>query len=119
MSLLLLGWAFSSCSNPKDFSSIQTGMTKSEVSTLAGQPDKHNDVGETSFWAYRDADRTVVFRSDTVYNIITSTEARMDSINQSLQEADDKIERGLEKVGNVFDSTATRVKRSMDSLKAK
>ena len=116
----LLSIAITACGrNPKDFSTVQKGMNKTEVKTAVGEPDNQNDVGSTTFWAYRDADRTVVFRKDTVYNIITSTEARLDSINSSLQQADDKIAEGLDKVGNAFDSTAKKVKRSMDSLKKK
>lgn len=94
-------------------------MTKTQVTIAAGEPDKQNDVGETSLWAYRDADRTVVFRKDTVYTIITSAEARIDSINSLIQKADDKIANGLDKLGDAFDSTATRIKRRADSLKKK
>lgn len=94
-------------------------MTKDQVTIAAGNPDKQNDIGETSFWAYRDADRTVVFRKDTVYTITTSAEARLDTINGLIQKADDKIATGLDKMGDVFDSTAARIKRSTDTLKKK
>ncbi|HCN83085.1 MAG TPA: hypothetical protein DIT07_05610 [Sphingobacteriaceae bacterium] len=104
---------------PKDFSTVAIGMTKQDVITAAGEPNKQNDIGETSIWTYPAADRTVVFRHDTVYSIITSAEARLDSINNSLQKADDDIARGLERIGNAFDSTATRLKRSMDTLRKK
>ena len=104
---------------PKDFSTIKTGMTKNQVTMTAGNPDKQNDIGETSFWAYRDADRTVVFRKDTIYTIITSTEARLDSINSLIKKADDKIATGLDKMGNALDNTSTRIKRRMDSLNKK
>ncbi len=116
--IFALAIAMTACGKkPKDFSTIKPGMTKPEVTMSAGNPDKQNDIGETSFWAYRDADRTVVFRKDTVYTIITSTEARLDSINGMLQKADDKIATGLGKVGDALDNTSARIKRSMDTLK--
>jgi outer membrane protein assembly factor BamE (lipoprotein component of BamABCDE complex) len=118
--IVALTIAMTACGKkPKDFSTIKTGMTKDQVTFAAGNPDKQNDIGETSFWAYRDADRTVVFRKDTVYTITTSTEARLDSINDLLQKADNKIANGLDKMGNALDSTGKRIKRSMDSLNKK
>ena len=93
-------------------------MTKEEVISIVGEPVKRNDIG-IQFWVYPEADRTIVFRSDTVYSVITSAEARMDSIRNSLQKAGEDLDKGLEKIGETFDSTANRVKQSLDSLRKK
>ena len=106
---------FTACNrSPKDFSSVEIGMTKEEVIATAGEPDKQNDVGETSFWSYPSADRTVVFRGDTVYTIVTSAEARIDSIQTSLERAGQNIEENFRNLSDSFDSTSEGMKDNID-----
>lgn len=109
-----------SCSeNPKNFSSVKTGMTPQEVLKLAGEPDKKQDLGVADLWVYEKADRTVVFRTDTVYDIITSADARIDSIKTTLDNIGDKIEKQAEKAGDKLDSVGRRLKNisADDTLK--
>lgn len=105
----------------KDFGQVQKGMTKSEVLSLTGEPDQKNTVGPAEFWTYRDSNRTIGFRKDTVYNIMTSPEARADSIRQSVREAGrdlkekskeagQEIKEGLKKAGEKIDTLADTLK---------
>jgi hypothetical protein len=102
----------------KDFATVKVGMTKQDVIKAVGEPPKKSDVG-IEFWTYPEADRTVVFRSDTVYGIITSAKARMDSIKNALEKAGQKVENGLQKMGKEIDSSASNVKKKLDTAKSK
>jgi outer membrane protein assembly factor BamE (lipoprotein component of BamABCDE complex) len=115
-SILLLA----ACSKgAKTLSSVQTGMTKNEVIGIVGDPAKKNVVNKTEIWDYPDSNRTIIFRMDTVYRIVTSAEARVDSIGQWLDHTDDKVKQGLgnagEKIGNAADKVKDKLKR--DSTK--
>lgn len=108
---VLLGFILASCSeNSKDFSSVEIGMTSQEVLKYAGEPDQKQDVGLADLWVYEKADRTVVFRKDTVYDIITSADARIDSIKATLDNIGDNIEKQAEKAGDKLDSVSRRLK---------
>ena len=108
---VLLGFILVSCSeNSKDFSSVEIGMTSQEVLKYAGEPDQKQDVGLADLWVYEKADRTVVFRKDTVYDIITSADARIDSIKATLDNIGDNIEKQAEKAGDKLDSVSRRLK---------
>lgn len=96
----------------KDFSTVKIGMTKEEVIGIVGQPGKKNDIG-IQLWVYPDADRTIVFRDDTVYSVITSAKARIDSIKNSLEKAGENVEKSLNKMGDSIDSTATSIKNKI------
>jgi hypothetical protein len=61
----------------------------------------------------------VVFRKDTVYTIITSGEARMDSIKMSMDNLTRDVDSGLKKTSQKFDSIASKVKSRLDSTKRK
>lgn len=107
----LISFLLLSCSeNSKNFSSVEIGMTSEEVLKYAGQPDQKQDVGIADLWIYKEADRTVVFRKDTVYDIITSADARIDSIKTKLDDIGDKIEKHAEKAGSKLDSVSRRIK---------
>jgi len=117
---VLLSSLIASCSeSSKDFSSVETGMSSQEVLEHAGEPDQKQDVGIADLWVYKKADRTVVFRKDTVYDIITSADARVDSIKTTLDNIGDKVEKQAEKVGDKLDSVGRRLKKSSadDTLK--
>lgn len=118
--LVLLSFIMASCSeNVKDLSSVKTGMTSQEVLKHAGEPDQKQDVGIADLWIYEKADRTVVFRKDTVYDIITSADARFDSIKTTLDNIGDKIEKQADKAGDRLDSVSRRLRRNLtdDTLK--
>ena len=66
-------------SEPKEFPGVFIGMTSQEVLEKAGPPSAKRNIGLADLWVYKEADRTVVFREDTVYDIIISAEARIDS----------------------------------------
>lgn len=99
-----------SCSDgSKNFSSVEVGMTSQEVLKYAGEPDQRRDVGIADLWVYHEVDRTVVFRKDTVYDIITSADARIDSIKTTLDDIGDKIEKQAEKAVDKLDSVGGRL----------
>ena len=117
---VLLGLMLTSCSeNAKNFSSVEIGMNSQEVLKYAGEPDQKQNVGIANLWVYKKADRTVVFRKDTVYDIITSADARIDSIKTTLDDIGDKIEKQAEKAGDKLDSVGRRLKNisADDTLK--
>lgn len=102
--------------NVKDFASVKVGMTSREVLEYAGEPDKRQDIGVADLWVYEQADRTVVFRKDTVYDIITSADARMDSVKSTLDEIGDKIENKAERAGEQIKDQAEKAGDKLDSL---
>ena len=111
---------FTACADkPKEFSNISPGMTKQEVLQKVGEPSKKNDLLLAELWVYNDANRTIVFRKDTVYEILTSTEARIDSIKTSLKETGKDVKQKLENTGDTIDSASLRIKNKImgDSVK--
>lgn len=94
-------------------------MSGQQVLLHAGEPDQKQDIGVADLWIYERADRTVVFRQDTVYDIITSADARIDSIKMTLDNLGDKIENQAEKAVDKLDSLGNRLKEKtrVDTLK--
>ena len=118
LSILVLG----SCADKqKEFSSIQEGMTKEQVIQLAGEPTSKRDILVAEVWKYDLADRTVVFRNGNVYDIITSAEARIDSIETTLQktgrelkETGKDIKETLQKTGDTIENRSERLRENID-----
>jgi len=107
----ILPLSFLSCREaPKDFSSVSIGMTKDEVTAAAGEPAKKNELAVIDVWVYPQADRSVIFRKDTVYNIVTSSEARIDSIETSLERTGDKVGSSLNRLGDSLEKTGQQIK---------
>lgn len=119
LTIILFVFILAACSdNTKDFSSVKVGMTNQEVLQYAGEPDKKQDIGVAELWVYEKADRTVVFRRDTVYDIITSANARIDSVKTTLDNLGDKIEDQADKAVDKIDSLGRRIKNTtIDSLR--
>ncbi|MEJ7779461.1 MAG: outer membrane protein assembly factor BamE [Daejeonella sp.] len=114
LTVVLIFAMFSSCTEKqKDFADIKTGMTKEQVLQQAGEPDKKNDILISDLWVYNDADRTVVFRKDTVYDIITSASARIDSIEATLKEAGRDVKEKLKSAGDTIDSASLKIKNKI------
>ena len=112
--ILLSTVLFTGCTNkPKEFANISTGMTKLEVLQKVGEPSKKNDILLAELWVYNDANRTIVFRKDTVYEILTTTEARIDSIKTSLKETGKDVKQKLENAGDTIDSASLRIKNKI------
>src|SRR6476661_3743939 len=107
----------------QDFGAVKQGMTKNEVIAAAGQPSKKSNIGIAELWTYSANDRTVVFRKDTVYQIMTSAEARTDSLKVDVKEAGSKIKDKLNNFGDtlskVGDSTKKKLRNFGDSTKKK
>jgi hypothetical protein len=103
----------------KEFANITTGMTKEQVLQQVGEPTKKNEILLADLWVYDEADRTIVFRKDTVYDIITSAEARIDSIEAGLQRTGRGVKEKLEATGDTIDSASLRIKNKImgDSVK--
>ena len=114
VALIMLGCSESA----KHLSTVKVGMTSQEVLTHAGEPDKKSNMGIAQLWVYESADRTVVFRKDTVFDIITSANARIDSIKTSLDNLGDKIESQAEKAGDRLENAGKELKENAndDSL---
>lgn len=118
VSILVLG---SCVDKQKEFSSIQKGMTKEQVIQLAGEPTSKRDILVAEVWKYDLADRTVVFRNGNVYDIITSAEARIDSIETTLEktgrelkETGRDIKETLKKTGDTIENRSERLKDNID-----
>lgn len=106
--------ALIACSgNVKELSSVEVGMSSKQVLQYAGEPDKRQNLGVANLWVYEKADRTVVLRNDTVFDIITSADARIDSIKATLDSIGDTIEKQAEKAGNKLDSVSRTLKRRL------
>lgn len=107
LSLIVL----SSCTDKqKEFSTIKKGMTKEEVILQVGEPTSKRDILVAEVWKYDLANRTVVFRNGIVYDIITSAEARVDSIESTLKETGRDLKQSFKKTGDTLDSTSRRLK---------
>lgn len=115
--LLLATAAFAACTNrPKDLSTVTIGMTKTEVTAIVGEPVKKNILNSTEIWDYPDSSRTIVFRKDTVYTIMTSRKARMDSIAIWVDTADNRLERGLDKAGQAIEKAGEKIEDAADRI---
>lgn len=107
LSLIVL----SSCTDKqKEFSTIKKGMTKEEVILQVGEPTSKRDILVAEVWKYDLANRTVFFRNGIVYDIITSAEARVDSIESTLKETGRDLKQSFKKTGDTLDSTSRRLK---------
>lgn len=103
-----------SCSNDtKQLSGVKKGMAKETVLANAGEPTSRNNLEVADLWVYEDADRTVVFREDTVFNVITTANARIDSIEMSLKDAGVNIKHSILNAKDSIDSVATKVKKDV------
>lgn len=111
--IALLGFCFAGCSPaPKKLGAVEYGMSKPEVVSIVGEPAKKNVVNKTEIWDYPDSSRTIVFRMDTVYSIITSAKARADSMGLWLDSTNSKAKNALNKIDD-------GVKRAADKVKGK
>lgn len=103
------------CSRPaKDLASVKIGMTREEVLGMVGEPKKKDVINKTEIWNYTDSSRTIVFRADTVYSIMTSPQARLDSMSIWLDSTNNKIKKGFNKVGDKLENVADKVEDKLD-----
>lgn len=103
----------------QEFSSVKKGMTKEQVITQVGEPTSKRDILVAEVWKYDAADRTVVFRNGTVYDIVTTTEARVDSIEATLKDAGKGLKEKLQQTGDTIDSAGRRLKDRIEGDSAK
>lgn len=101
---------------PKSFSSVKIGMSSREVVQSVGEPDKKQSIGVADLWTYTSADRTLVLRRDTVYDVITSANARVDSIKTTLGVIGNKVETEAEKAAKAIKKGADKAGTKIDSL---
>lgn len=119
--IFLLAIIFSSCSRPqKDLATVEIGMTKAEVTEIVGEPKKKNVINKTEIWDYPDSNRTIVFRMDTVYSIMTSARARLDSISIWMDSTNTKVKKGFGKIGDKLEDAGDKIqdKVKRDTSKA-
>ncbi len=103
----------SACNRPsKDLAMVEIGMSKSEVGGSIGEPKTKNVVNNTEVWDYADSGRTVVFRKDTVYSIMTSPKARLDSMKVWVDSADNKTKKVLGKVGEKLNNAGDKLENA-------
>lgn len=114
--IILLSYIMlSSCTEKQqEFSSVKKGMTKEEVIQQVGEPTSKRDILVAEMWKYDLADRTVVFRNGSVYDIITTTEARVDSIEATLKNTGKGLKEKLQQTGDSIDSAGRRLKNKID-----
>ena len=104
----------SSCSRPaKDLATVEIGMTKTEVTQIVGEPKKKNVINKTEIWDYPDSDRTIVFRMDTVYSIMTSARARLDSISIWMDSTNTKVKKGFGKIGDKLENAGEKIQEKV------
>jgi hypothetical protein len=114
--------ALFACSRPtKDLASVEIGMSKSQVQAIVGEPEKKDVINKTEVWNFTDSSRTVVFRADTVYAIMTSPQARLDSIASWVGKTNEKVKKGFGNIGDKIENAADKVedKLDKDSTKSK
>lgn len=98
LNLIVAVLFLASCSQQKkEFKNVSVGMTQTEVTQNAGEPSSKKNAGPLALWVYLEANRTVVFRNDTVLNVITSADARVDSIQMLLKNAGKDLKKDLKK----------------------
>lgn len=112
--LIICIFLFSCSRTPKDFSTVSQGMTKKEVIYTVGEPSLKKDIQVAELWTYPEYDRTIVLRADTVYDIMTSREAREDSIRASLQHLGRDIKKSAREMGNKLDSAGRHIIDKLD-----
>lgn len=118
--VLIACFALASCrEKPKDFNAVAIGMTKDQVTAVVGEPAKKNELAIADLWVYPDADRSIIFRKDTVYNIITSADARIDSIEAGLKSTGDDLKNTGEVIDRKLERFGDSVKRTADQIKDK
>ncbi len=101
---------FSSCNRPsKELATVEIGMSKTEVIGIVGEPNKKNVVNKTEIWDYPDSNRTVVFRMDTVYAVMTSARARLDSVNTWMDSTNTKFKKGFGKIGEKLEDVGDKI----------
>lgn len=111
--IFFIGLLLAGCADKqKSLGDIEKGMSKSEVISLAGEPAEKNNIGLAELWVYPDSNRTVVFRSDTVYDIMTSTEARIDSIASGLDSTGKEIKEKTLELGEKIDSLGNELRNN-------
>ena len=92
-------------------------MTKEEVIQLAGEPTSKRDILVAEVWKYDIADRTVVFRNGIVYDVITSAEARIDSIETTLKETGSDLKEAGRDIKEKLQQTGDTISRKGRQLK--
>jgi outer membrane protein assembly factor BamE (lipoprotein component of BamABCDE complex) len=118
--ILITTLIVSACSRPsKDLATVEIGMTKAEVTGIVGEPKKKNVLNNTETWDYPDSSRIIIFRKDTVYSIMTSPKARIDSLDVLMDSTGSKLKKGINKVGNKLEKAGDKIrnKETKDTTK--
>ena len=120
--ILLPALFLAACSRPaKELGEVTIGMTKQEVLGIVGEPEKKDVINKTEVWDYPDSARTIVFRADTVYSVMTSPKARLDSVASWLDTTNQKVKKGFGNIGEKVEGAADKVRDRLkkDSTKTK
>jgi len=113
---LLLIPLLAACSdNSKELTNISQGMNKQEVIRAIGEPSRKNDIELAELWVYPKYNKTLVFRADTVYDIVNSSTAEIDSIKSSLKGLGKGITKGVKKIGKELDTVGKKLEGEIDN----
>ena len=122
LTLFIAVFILLACNRPaKDLGSVRIGMTKPQVVAIVGEPEKKDVINKTELWNFTDSSRTVVFRADTVYAIMTSPKARLDSMASWVGKTNEKVKKGFGNIGEKIENATDKVEKKLkkDSTKSK
>jgi hypothetical protein len=103
------------CSNnSKELTNVSQGMNKQQVIQAIGEPARRNDLKIAELWVYPTYNKTLVFRADTVYDIVNSSTASVDSIKNSFKELGKDIKKGAKKIGHELDTVGRKLENKFD-----
>ncbi|HXH98867.1 MAG TPA: hypothetical protein VNI52_01265 [Sphingobacteriaceae bacterium] len=98
----------------KELPNVSQGMNKQQVIQLIGEPPKRKNLAVAELWTYPDYNKTLIFRSDTVYDIISASTLKVDSIESSFKNLGNKLKRGTKKVGKELDTLGKKLEGKLD-----
>ena len=114
--ILLSAVLLAGCSdNSKELTNISQGMNKQEVIQAIGEPSRKNNIELAELWVYPKYNKTLIFRADTVYDIVNSSTAEIDSIKSSLKGLGKGIKKGVKKIGKELDTVGKKLEGKIDN----
>ena len=113
---LFLVVLFTACAdNSKELTNVSQGMNKQEVVQAIGEPSRKNNLEIAELWVYPEYDKTLIFRADTVYDIVNSLTVKLDSIKSSFKDLGQGIKKEAKKVGRKLDTVGKKLEGKFDN----
>lgn len=101
--------------NSKELTNVSQGMNKQEVVQAIGEPSRKNNLEIAELWVYPEYDKTLIFRADTVYDIVNSSTVKLDSIKSSFKDLGQGIKKEAKKVGQKLDTVGKKLEGKFDN----